>query len=230
MSRPATAPRSAHEVARDIAAKIDKGIWPEGHQLPPERILAEEYGMARNTVRSALRRLEQEGQLVRHVGRGTFVRGAGKSGGSHLMGRMAEASPADLMETRLVIEPQVAVLAANRASEEDLAQIEQALRQSIMAKGTAEFEHWDGRLHLGIFRAAKNELLIDYCESVNAARNQPSWYRLKQRSLTTDLRYLYDKQHTAIVTALKERDGEASRQALQGHLETVRQNLLGALA
>lgn len=221
--------RSAHDVVRDIAAKIEDGIWPQGHQLPPERVLAEQYGLARNTVRSALTRLEQDGHLVRHVGRGTFVRPLTNPGDGKLLRRMREASPTDLMEIRLIIEPQVAQLAANRGTEDDLAQIDNALRQSVLAKGTAQFEHWDAELHLGIFRAAKNETLIDYCEAINAVRNQPRWYRLKQRSLGPELRYLYDKQHTEIVCALKERDGEASRRALQQHLETVRQNLLGAL-
>ena len=228
MSKTSTLAKSARDVAHDIAAKIEGGVWPDGHQLPPERVLAEKYGLARNTVRSALNRLEEQGLLIRHVGRGTFVRSEEKLGNSRLLGRMGEASPADLMEIRLVIEPQVAALAAHRATEEDLVQIETALRQSISAKGTAEFEHWDGELHLGIFRASKNELLIDYCESINVVRNQPRWYRLKQRSLTPDLRFVYDKQHSEIVYALKDRDSDAARLALQRHLESVRQSLLGA--
>jgi DNA-binding FadR family transcriptional regulator len=181
-------------------------------------------------VRSALRQLEERGHLVRQVGRGTFVRpAASRRRTGELVGRMREASPAALMEVRLIMEPPVALLAATRASAEDLAQLEAALRQSISAKGTAEFEHWDAQLHLAIFRAARNELLIDYCVAINAVRNQPRWYRLKQRTLNPEYRYVYDKQHTKIVTALKDRDGEVARQALQEHLETVRQNLLGAL-
>jgi DNA-binding FadR family transcriptional regulator len=217
-------------VVQDIAGKIDSGVWPDGHQLPPERILAEQYGLARNTVRSALRQLEERGHVVRQVGRGTFVRpSTSRRRGSELVGRMREASPAALMEVRLIMEPPAALLAATRAGAEDLAQLDHALRQSISARGTAEFEHWDAELHLAIFRAARNELLVDYCVAINAVRNQPRWYRLKQKTLGPDLRYVYDQQHTRIVTALKDRDGEAARRALREHLETVRSNLLGAL-
>ncbi|MDJ0951081.1 MAG: FadR/GntR family transcriptional regulator [Alphaproteobacteria bacterium] len=229
MSKPTLPRPSAHAVARDIAAKIAEGVWPEGHQLPPERELAEQYGLARNTVRSALTRLEREGHVIRQVGRGTFVRGPVKPGRGVAFDGMTEASPADLMEIRLIIEPRVAQLAAHRASEDDLAKIETALRQSVLAKGTAEFEHWDAELHLAIFKASKNAALVDYCMAINAVRNQPRWYRLKQRAMTLDLRYLYDKQHTAIVTALMERDVAAAKHAVEEHLQTVRQNLLSAL-
>jgi len=221
---------SAYDVAADIGGKIDRGEWSDGHRLPPERALAAQYGLARNTVRSALKLLEDQGRLVRWVGRGTFVRAelAGEGGHRGLLHNMREASPSDVMEVRLIIEPQAAALAASRASAEDLAEIEEALRQSVSAKGIAQFEHWDSKLHLAIFRAAKNALLSDYCEAINAVRNQPRWYRLKQRTLKPEYRVVYDQQHSAVVTALKDRDGDAARRALQQHLVTVRDNLFGS--
>ncbi|HKF61097.1 MAG TPA: FCD domain-containing protein, partial [Dongiaceae bacterium] len=157
---------------------------------------------------------------------GTYVKGRSASPGPQFLGRLKEASPADVMEVRLIIEPHAASLAAIRASAEDLAAIEEALRRSIAAKGTAEFEHWDAALHLAIFRAAKNALLVDYCEAINAARNQPHWYRLKQRSLTEERRRRYDSDHSAIVAALLQRDAEAARRLQHAHLARVRDNLM----
>ncbi len=107
-----------------------------------------------------------------------------------------------------------------------MAQIESALKQSLAAKGTTEFEHWDGQLHYAIFRATKNGLLIDYCRALNLVRNTPRWYRLKQKSLNDRLRLLYNHQHSGVVTALKERDAEAAQRALKQHLQTVRDQLL----
>lgn len=220
---------SVEKVAGALAAKIEAGEWENGYRLPPERTLASEHGMARNTLRLALGRLEERGLIVREVGRGTFVRAETRpepTGGLH--GKMRNASPADLMEVRLIIEPQIAMLAATRASAKELATIEAALRESLLAKGTAAFEHWDTVLHLAIARASHNGLLADYCETIGQARNQPRWHHLKQKSTTPALRHLYDGHHSAVVTALRERDADGARRAMVEHLSIVRDNLLGA--
>ncbi len=234
------------QVATALKQQIATGAWPVGSQVPPERSLAEQYGLARNTLRRVLKDLEDDGLLERHVGRGTFVRGlpeptstGGGNGasvgnatlpsslGPDFALRLKGASPADLMEVRLIIEPQVAALAANRASAEELQQIDQALRSSVAAKGLAEFEHWDAQLHLAIFRAAKNQIMSAWCEAINQVRNEPEWYRLKKRSVTPELRLTYDREHGAMVQAIKDRDPEAARKLLSKHLLRVRDSLLG---
>lgn len=220
---------SIQKIAAEMTAKIESGEWADGYRLPPERSLAAAHGLARNTLRQALDSLEARGLIVRQVGRGTFVKAEGQSAPADaLLAKMRNASPAELIEVRLMIEPQAAQLAATRASAEDLAAIETALRQSVLAKGTAEFEHWDATLHLAIFRATKNSLLIDYCDAITAVRNQPKWHRLKQRTVTPASRHAYDRHHSAIVTALRERDAESARKAMVEHLATVREHLLGA--
>jgi len=222
--------RAAGAAVRALREKIDAGAFDDGLRLPAERDLAAELGVARNTLRQALQRLEEDGLLERHVGRGTFVRRPEKTNGREampLLFNMRRASPSDLMEVRLIIEPQVAILAASRASAEDFAVMETALRNSISARGLAEFEHWDAQLHLAIFRATKNAVLIDYCQAINAARNEPNWYRLKKRTITPELRVTYDRQHSDLVSALKDRDTEAARRYANVHLTMVRDNLLG---
>lgn len=215
---------TSHDVALDIGRKIDAGEWPDGFRVPAERELAITYRLARNTIRRALRELDS--RLVRIVGRGTFVKGNPAGRAREFVGRLRDASPTDIMEVRLIMEPQAAALAAHRASTAELAEIETILRKSIAAKGTAEFEHWDAALHLAIFRATNNALLIDYCEAINAARNQPHWYRLKQRSMTETLRRQYDQEHSAVVSALLQRDAEAARRLQLQHLNSVRERLL----
>ena len=225
------------QVAAALKQQILTGAWPVGSQVPPERSLAEAHGLARNTLRRVLKDLEDEGLLERHVGRGTFVRAlppqpqgataAGSAVGPDFSLRLKGASPADLMEVRLIIEPQVAALAAARASAEQIQAIDQALRNSVAAKGLAEFEHWDAQLHLAIFRAAKNQIMSAWCEAINQVRNEPEWYRLKKRSVTPELRLTYDREHGGIVQAIKDRDPEAARKQLARHLSRVRDSLLG---
>ncbi len=225
-------PRRLHrqeKVVASLRGDIAEGRYPPGSRLPPERELAARYCIARNTLRHLLEELAGEGLLNRQAGRGTFVakeKANGRKEAGDLSSRLRGASPADLMEVRLIIEPQVAALAASRASAEDLATIEEALRRSVAAKGLAEFEHWDAQLHLAIFRAAKNALLLDYCTAINAVRNEPDWYRLKQRSATPERRLRYDREHSDIVMALRQRDAEAARKELFRHLSGIRDTLV----
>ncbi len=226
--------RSAAAVREAILGKIQRGDLAEGVQLPAERAIAAQYNVARNTVRAALARLEAEGVLTRQIGRGTYVapgagpqKGAAGARGPALGQRLREASPADLMEVRLIIEPQAAALAATRARAEDLNRLNEALRSSLAARGLAEFEYWDAQLHLAVFEAARNTVLIDYCAAVNAVRDEPAWYQLKKRTVTQDTRALYDSQHGALVAAIAGRDGEAARDAMRAHLLSVRANLFG---
>jgi DNA-binding FadR family transcriptional regulator len=224
LSQPNSRFQSAEDVTADIHRRIQSGEWPEGTRLPPERELAARYGLARNTVRSALNRMG--GELVRVVGRGTYVK-AKSGGGIPSLGRhLGNASPAEVMEVRLIMEPQAAALAAHRANSDDLAEIEEALRRSVSAKGIAEFEHWDAALHLAVFRATKNQLLVNYCEAINSARHQPHWHRLKQKSLTDARRSQYDREHSALVDAIKQRDAEKARRLIHQHLSHVRDSLL----
>lgn len=224
--------RAATGIYESLLGKLHGGEWPVGTQLPTERVLAAECGVARNTLRQALDRLTAEGLLERRVGQGTFVREATAPGiaglGRIATGRrMREASPADLMEVRLIIEPQVAALAATRASAEEIARLSEALRNSLAARGLAEFEYWDAKLHLAVFEAARNGVLIDYCLAINAVRDEPAWYQLKKRSVTAETRSRYDSQHSDLVAAIRDRDGDRARAAMRAHLITVRGNLLG---
>ena len=74
---------------------------------------------------------------------------------------------------------------------------------------------------------ANGTALVDCCDA--SIRNQARWHRLKQRTVTPESRHSYDRHHSAIVTALRERDAERARQAMVEHLTMVRDHLLGAV-
>ncbi len=220
---------NSHELTHQIRDLIESGEWSAGGRLPPERTLAGRFCVARNTLRRALDALQDAGYLTRHVGRGTFIvqRNGDAAGGAPF--RLSEASPRDLLETRLIIEPRAAALAATRASRGDLDAIADALARSLAAVEIAEFERWDAQLHLMIFVAAKNEVLIDYCRAISQARNQPQWFELKKRSVSPERRQVYDSQHQAIVAALIARNAEAAADTMRQHLRTVEDNILAVV-
>src|SRR5690606_4421267 len=119
-----------------IRNRVADGTWPAGYRLPAERELVTQFGIARNTLRKAMVELENEGHITRHVGRGTFIAETPSPAGDasqSLLQRIHGASPAEVMELRLLIEPQFVELAATRATGRDLQQIVHCLEQSEKA-------------------------------------------------------------------------------------------------
>jgi DNA-binding FadR family transcriptional regulator len=216
-------------VLDEIEGNITAGVWPPGHRLPTERELEERFGVARNTVRKGLKRLEQDGKIVRHVGRGSFVAEQLTSSVEPpaVLDQFMGASPAAVMEVRLMLEPHAAQLAASRANAADLRKLEYCLEQAALARDLHTFEMWDGTLHRTIIEAVGNELLSAIYAIINDLRNQTEWKRLKERTVTGERRSKYHKEHTELVSALKERDGELARRLMHEHLLVVRENLLG---
>jgi DNA-binding FadR family transcriptional regulator len=79
-------------IRANITGSIAAGDWQPGDRLPTERVLAAEYGIARNTVRALLHELEREGAIVRHVGKGSFVADKGGTGKSLSAPSIADAA------------------------------------------------------------------------------------------------------------------------------------------
>lgn len=218
---------SADEIAATLRQRITAGQWTETGRIPPERDLAREFNVARNTVRRAFDLLEREGAVSRHVGRGTFVRSAKSNSLSDILHRMGGAGPADMMEIRLLLEPAAAAFAATNASAAELAAIEQAHRSAVAAYGLPEFERWDTEFHQAIFGCSRNELLRDIHNVLTILRNQSPWFEMKKRSFSEERRLTYCREHGRIVEALNSRLPAEAREAMQDHLTTVERNMLG---
>jgi DNA-binding FadR family transcriptional regulator len=211
----------ADPVLTFLAETVDTGALRPGGRLPTERELVEKTGVGRRGVRKALAQLEAEGRIIRHVGRGTFLAGGvGSPPGN-------EASPAEVMAVRLLLEPQVVALVTTSATPRDLERIEHCLRRADAATGFEDFELWDGALHHAITEATHNRFLLSLFALVDSAREDPLWGTLKQRSFNEERRVRYQMGHRAIVEALRKRDPDAAAEAMRAHLIDVRANLLG---
>jgi DNA-binding FadR family transcriptional regulator len=206
-----------------LEGAISDGELRPGGRLPTERSLAETLGVARTAVRRALSSMEQEGRIIRHVGRGTFLADAtgGGGGGTALM-----TSPAEIMDTRLIFEPEIAFHAAHSATPTDLGRIENAMRRGNAASTYAEFEGWDSSFHRAITASVHNGLLLHTFDAMNTARDLPVWGTSKLRAATADRRRAYEAEHEALFAALTDRDAAGARALMREHLESVRRNLL----
>jgi DNA-binding FadR family transcriptional regulator len=200
------------------------GTLRPGSKLPTERDLVERLAAPRSAVRRALEVLERDGLIIRHVGRGTYLTDTAVR---QVDGAPSDTSPAEIMQVRLLLEPQVAALAARVATQADLDRITGCLAGGGAADDFESFESWDARLHRGIAEAAHNGLLMNMFDVLNTARALPVWGTLKRRTSSPERRRCYHEQHTAIVAALADRDPAAAAENMRLHLRDVSDNLLG---
>ena len=143
-----------------LRMQVQDGIWPIGTKIPPEAQLAQELGVARNTVREAVRALVHTGVLEIRRGAGTFVR-ADNEVDAVFTRRLQQAGVGDTADLRRAIESEATRLACTRRTEADLADLKQALQRRDAAKESSaqtDFVNADYRFHRAIVRAAHNDL------------------------------------------------------------------------
>ena len=216
---------AAADLFQNLRAAIDAGDYPDGSRLPPERELAAEFGVSRAALRKALARLEAEGMIWRHVGRGTFVGDRPPADVPGLSAITRATHPEEVIEVRLLIDPHIAQLAARRATAADIEAMTRAIRRSRSATDVREFELWDGAYHRAMAEAAHNQLLFGLFEAINAIRQEEIWGRLKEASLTGARKKTYIRQHTDCLDAIRDRDPERAEALMRTHLEEVKRNM-----
>ncbi len=141
--------------------------------------------------------------------------------------RIPGTSPLDVMNVRMILEPQAAEAAATNASEAALTLIREAHEAATRALDMELFERWDAEFHRRIFASTRNELLTNLDRMVQLIRNQPPWVELKRRSFSAERREAYCREHDDLVRALTRRDGGGAADAMRIHLESVARGLFG---
>lgn len=212
-----------------ILENIRSGRWKVGDKLPPERDLGTIHRLGRASVRRILGQLKARGLITQKVGSGTYVAESAlkvlQSQESDTL-RM-ETSPAELMEVRVLFEPMIMDLVVRHGTHTDLLRMDECCTHAEAAESQEQFEHWDAELHQAIAEASHNSMVKSVLHLVNQMRSQSAWGTLKRKSLTPERRGAYQREHRALVNALKDRDAEKARQIALEHLLHIRNNLLG---
>lgn len=211
-----------------IVDNLKSGTWRAGHRIPTERALCEQFGIGRSAVRRVLSQLKEAGLISQTVGSGTYVTEQAP-GLLPALGStpLASTSPAELMEARMALEPAIVEMVVRNATSADFARMEQCCEQAERASSLDEFEHWDGLLHEVIAEAAHNSFIGTVFRLMSQARAQGEWGMLKRKSVTPERRAAYQREHRALVAALRERDLATALAHTREHLLHVRRNLLG---
>ncbi|MGW7492129.1 FadR/GntR family transcriptional regulator [Streptomyces sp. NPDC054786] len=214
---PLTSPRRsalADQVIAQLRAQITSGEWPVGSRIPTEPALVEQLGVARNTVREAVRALAHNGLLDIRQGSGTYVVATSELAGV-MNRRFAAAEPGHVAELRSALEASAARLAAERRTAQDLRQIDALLerRERAWESGAAEvFVEADATLHMAIVAASHNEVLAEiYADLGGVLRD------FLRADVGEELRPEVHMDHARLVEAIRAGDGDRAAAEASAH-------------
>lgn len=215
-------------VAAQLQQILAGGEYQPEEKLPPERILCDQFGVGRSTIREALRLLEAEG-FVRIVhGVGTFVAEGGGRNNKSLVSMLLldHSTVPELFEARRAFETATAALAAKRRTTADVSALRQILAElDDDTLSSSAYVQLDVKLHSAIAAASHNRILIGFTEDIKEAFAEYS-----QRVINlVGRRDNATSGHRAIVDAILAGRQGAARHAMFKHLEEAERDVLLSL-
>ena len=220
------------QVAAQLADQISQGRWQPGERLPSETDLCAALRIGRSTLREALKSLAFVGLVQMRPGEGTYVLGGTQMLVERLNGRgllRTEKELEDVGEARLILETELAALAAERIEASDLERLEEILSEMKRSlDGEAgEYAALDVEFHLAIAKSSKNRLLHELLVPIRGVLQE---FIAKSQELP-GIKQSAHEHHTRIVAALRERNPEKARRAMRAHLSTCEKafTLLGRI-
>lgn len=221
----------ADRVTELLLNQIRKGMYPVNARLPTEKFMTEQYGVSRTVIREAISRLKSEGLVETRQGSGTVVLDPAAAEVFRL-GRDND-SPAlgivRILELRRGIEAEMAALAAERRTDQQMGEIRRALHdidRAVEAGGDGVEE--DLAFHLAVSRATGNphytELLGMLTRSLRDAIGLTRRNEARRSDLTAQVR----TEHAEICAAIEAGDVQRSRQAAFSHMHNTEERITNA--
>lgn len=217
--------RLYEQIVQQIEESIVNGSLKPGDQLPPERELAQRFGVSRTAVREAVKALREKGLVEAFSGRGTFI----TDGTTHavrqsldLMLKMGQAEGSTyLAEVRAILEPGIAGLAATRIQPSELAAMREAV--ALMDRSSHDPDAYieaDLDFHLALAEAAANPVILSLLDSIVGPLREQRLriFNVPGGPLRGQI------HHKRILQAVEQHDAAAARQAMREHLEQVRED------
>src|SRR5215470_12662627 len=192
-----------------LRAYIDDALREQRERLLPEPQLSELLDIPRGRLRTHLKRLEKDGLIWRHVGKGTFV--GPRTAQLIDSAPIGSVSPSHAMDGRLVIEPILAGKAAVHARRSDIEAMERCIDETEVMTSYVAWKSGDDRLHRTIAEAAQNPLLLTLYDVVHGYVRKLISERMEQAvgQSPAPVENSND-EHAAIVAAIKKRDPEGA--------------------
>lgn len=225
--------RLYRDIAEQIRSKIESGVFPLGGRLPAERDLSELFDVSRSSVREALIVLEINGYVDIRGGSGVYVcnKLPMAAGNAALWSKAAGMGPFEIMETRLLLEPECAALAALHATPEQRDMLRNIHTAMEMVHGTdppleGGSAKYDRLLHATIAQACGNSALESAILHLwDLTDHSPVFRRLDAQYVTAkDWRVAW-VEHGRFVEAIAGGDSVRARHGMAYHLLAVMERL-----
>lgn len=219
----ASGARLADQVADALEAEIRGGRLAPGARLPTEVALAAQFAVSRTVVREAVSRLKSLGMVDSRQGSGVYVRAAGaeplRFEAAHLASRDAVVQMAEL---RRPLESEVAALAAERRTPQDLARIRAAIGalDEAVAAGQGGAEQ-DLAFHLAVAEAAHNPFLIGTLQYLHGLLQGAIRVTRANEARRDDFAREVAREHERIAQAIEAGDPVAAREAAKTHMDNA---------
>lgn len=202
---------------------ISQGVLAPGVKLPPERELAQRFGVSRSSLRHALKVLDIMGVLTQRVGDGTYLTRSAASILSEpleFLVLLDGISLSELLETRLIVEPELAARAAERATADDLAALRHSLDSMKSESDDAKLIELDLQFHQTIFRASGNRL----CDRIFTLIHRAMATSISLTSQAVDWNHTLSF-HRPIYQAIDHRRPDDARRRMLEHLTDAKEIL-----
>jgi GntR family transcriptional repressor for pyruvate dehydrogenase complex len=209
------------QIVLQLQQEILSGRLAPGDRLPPERDLAAQFGVSRASIREALSVLQSRGFIESRQGGGTIVCSTPDTAlAAPLAAQIARGGAAirNPLEVRYIFEPQTAYLAAERATEAEIAVMNDLLRtqEEVVASGGTALEQ-DTAFHFAIAHASHNDLIVTIISHINHALRETREWSLRARAGAANS----IQHHRRILDAITAHDAAAAQTAMAEHLEDV---------
>lgn len=223
----------SEQVAAQIAEMIAEKRWRTGEKLPPEMELCGALHVGRSTLREALKSLAFAGLVRMRAGDGTYVAEPSHSALDRIFAKgflKTEKDLADVCETRLVLETELAALAAERATSHEIASLGELITQGEerLTENRQSYSELDLQFHLAVANCSQNKLLPRLLMDVRGLLAE--WITKSQE--LPGMRENAQEQHRRIYKSIMRHDPERARKEMKAHLQTFEKayRLLGRLS
>ena len=218
--KPITQQRVYNTIVDQIRILIEDGTWGPGQKIPSERELAKKLSVGRTSVREALRILEAMRYIITIQGDGVFVKDRAKvsSGFNKLLDIVQDDDYlVDLMEARELIESQIAFLAAESATQEDIQKLEEIVdRQAYQVKKGGDGSKENIEFHIFLSETTGNLVLTELQQSFLSFAHAVISKQFKIPGRIGEL----VEQHRDLIQAIKERNPAAAHRLMLAHLRS----------
>ncbi|WP_240421905.1 FadR/GntR family transcriptional regulator [Paenibacillus periandrae] len=202
----------------EIKRNIKEGHWKQGEQLPPLEQLSAELGVGISSVREAVRILGKQKILRIEQGRGTYVESELTETPEHRLDFLERATMLQLTEARLIIEPELAAMAADKATQEEAEAIvatADAMKRKVEKK--RDFLKEDMEFHDLIAKASHNEIMYHMLDRmsdllVDSRRKSMKWQGMNEKASSF---------HYLIAQSIVQRNPTQARALMKCHLEDM---------